>query len=1311
MADVITRFKLETNQFDSALRNASNSLVNITKQLSLAGKDFDKFAQEDIEVARSLGQVESGANNLKDKLRDLVSAYNNVARAYNNLTKDQQQGDFGKAMAASLDQLQTRITQTKNELYGMSDSTKQAGTGLGSLNDIFGISITKLAGWGAAIAAAKGALDVAKDAFFASEQNIDSWGQAVEAGQAVYESFLTSINSGDISGFLSRIGQITNAAIEAYNALDQLNTQKTIQSPQVAKLQSEITRMRTILQTGRFVESADGRREISGLKTGDVLSKEQLNNVSKRLEKAMNELAGITSSQVNTATKAIDKLYAEQAAVLGVSKNKFQQATSSWKNFQAAMDNANEYERWKKKNTTYTTQTTSTGGVIRTPNYDDSKNPYRDWAWVSRFKDDGERFQRLIQEIQNRESAKSTLYSQYGQAYRRINRAEGVNPYGSSGSGKAAADKTETELKQNEAAIVKLTEKYQKLATDAKTANDAQLSGIKERQAAIQTEIANLKTRNEELKKFAAEAQGIQVNIGINSSLPDLTAKLKELQAAQSQALNGTERQEYQKQIEQVNLQIDAMKGKWKDGMKATISVNTEAIQKAIGESSKLQDLITKPKKQTSSATVESNANHVASDASKLEDIVTKPKKGTATIDSNIKEVAADASNLEDVITKPKNGKVTITADTSEAKSKIGEVDAMVGDKTAKVTFTADNAEVLQKAAQIEGVQIDPKTLTVTALTAEAENALSNIEGFRLSGKTADVTINSNIQQVEAEASKLEDVITKPKKGTATIDSNIQQVEADTSKLEDVITKPKKGKVTIESNTEQVAADASKLEDVVTKPKKGTATIDSNIKEVAADASNLEDIVTRPKKGTANIDSNIKEVAADASKLEDVITKPKTGKVTITADTSDAKSKIGEVDAMVGDKTAKVTFSADNAEVLQKAAQIEGVQIDPKTLTVTANTAEAEDALSNIEGLTLQPKELDITADVQKVLDVITQIDGVTVDPKTMEITAGTAEAYAKLQELFKDIEGSTVQFEVVPNLGKLSNNNITAIISDIKKKIDDAEIGSDLYNNLTERLADATAIGNLIKIAIQNGLDTTQFDFTDFWANIIKGEDIPDTQLQSIVDRINNYLQEKHIELNMEVGTVTEKNDKESEGENKNGKSKNSKWKKSQTDDEGNPYAVYGLGKMSNGMSSLVSSVEQLGIELPQGIKDIFGGIQAVTSILTSIMTIVEAIEMLSSATSFMPFFAQGGIIPHAAGGAFIGGSHFSGDVTPVLANAGELILNKASQGNLVSQLQTNETNTGNVAQPFITGEQIYLGLNNYLRRIGKGELLTARR
>lgn len=154
----------------------------------------------------------------------------------------------------------------------------------------------------------------------------------------------------------------------------------------------------------------------------------------------------------------------------------------------------------------------------------------------------------------------------------------------------------------------------------------------------------------------------------------------------------------------------------------------------------------------------------------------------------------------------------------------------------------------------------------------------------------------------------------------------------------------------------------------------------------------------------------------------------------------------------------------------------------------------------------------------------------------------------------------------------------------------------------------------------------------------------------------------------------------------------------------------IFGVGKMASGFENLVGSVEMLGIELPQGLKDIFGGIQAVTNVLTSIMTIVEAIEMISSATSFIPFFNNGGLIPHAANGYFVPGTHYSNDVTPIMANAGELILNKAEQGNIASMLQDGEQQGGGNRQPYVSGEQIYIGLNNYLLRSGKGELLTAR-
>ena len=79
MSDVITRFKLETTQYDSKLRDASKSLAEYTRQATLAGNEFGKFTQKSTETARALGTITPSANNAKDKVKELVMAFNDVA--------------------------------------------------------------------------------------------------------------------------------------------------------------------------------------------------------------------------------------------------------------------------------------------------------------------------------------------------------------------------------------------------------------------------------------------------------------------------------------------------------------------------------------------------------------------------------------------------------------------------------------------------------------------------------------------------------------------------------------------------------------------------------------------------------------------------------------------------------------------------------------------------------------------------------------------------------------------------------------------------------------------------------------------------------------------------------------------------------------------------------------------------------------------------------------------------------------------------------------------------------------------------------
>ena len=154
-------------------------------------------------------------------------------------------------------------------------------------------------------------------------------------------------------------------------------------------------------------------------------------------------------------------------------------------------------------------------------------------------------------------------------------------------------------------------------------------------------------------------------------------------------------------------------------------------------------------------------------------------------------------------------------------------------------------------------------------------------------------------------------------------------------------------------------------------------------------------------------------------------------------------------------------------------------------------------------------------------------------------------------------------------------------------------------------------------------------------------------------------------------------------------------------------------MNKITQSVTGIFSGIEQLGVELPQGLKDVLGGIQTVTGILTaisSLVTIITAIQGTKSVPVIGWALANGGVV-HAANG-YVSGTTYSGDQIPAMLNSGELVLNKAQQGVLASSLQAiGQGGDGGGARPYVNGEMIWLGLTNYLNRSGRGEIVTSRR
>ena len=151
-------------------------------------------------------------------------------------------------------------------------------------------------------------------------------------------------------------------------------------------------------------------------------------------------------------------------------------------------------------------------------------------------------------------------------------------------------------------------------------------------------------------------------------------------------------------------------------------------------------------------------------------------------------------------------------------------------------------------------------------------------------------------------------------------------------------------------------------------------------------------------------------------------------------------------------------------------------------------------------------------------------------------------------------------------------------------------------------------------------------------------------------------------------------------------------------------------MGGIANGMNQMVSGMESLGVEIPEGIKGAINAIQGVSTILTGIATTVLAIEAISTANLFK-LFSNGGVV-HAANG-YVSGTTYSGDQIPAMLNAGEVVLNRSQAGVLAASLQAvgQSGEGGGDGKPYVSGEMIWLGLTNYLNRSGRGEIVTSKR
>lgn len=248
MAESIVRLRVESQEFESKLKRASQELLAMAENARRTGATFAIADKEELAFVSSLGQLQTSARSAKGSIAEMTKAFQDLSMHYRSLTDEEKAAPYGQELKKSLEQLQNRINDGKQalgEINGtIGESKNKTDILSGAVEDLagkFGLSVPKLGAMSVAIAGVTGALKVAKDAFFANEQSLDEWGRTTDSAKAVYSGFLDALNTGDISGYLGRINQIVDAARKAYDALDELGTYNAFNQVNVARDKQRLT--------------------------------------------------------------------------------------------------------------------------------------------------------------------------------------------------------------------------------------------------------------------------------------------------------------------------------------------------------------------------------------------------------------------------------------------------------------------------------------------------------------------------------------------------------------------------------------------------------------------------------------------------------------------------------------------------------------------------------------------------------------------------------------------------------------------------------------------------------------------------------------------------------------------------------------------------------------------------------------------------------------------------------------------------------------------------------------------------------------
>ena len=265
MADVLVRLDVQSEAYESKLKNATANLQHMEKEVRRVGATFEVADKEDLEFIKSLGSMETKADNASGKIKEMTQSIAEMSMVYSHMTEAEKKAAPGQALAASIAQQKGNLAEFKDALADASGEAQKTGgfidtlaDGLGQLGPVGQMAGKLLKGAfgpvGIAIGVVVGAIHQVVEAFKRNEDAMAGATRAAAPFKAIWQQIqrlfdrlvpyiaegMEKISNGMQSLFgkiTDWMGKLSNTALGKKLGLDKVYEQLK----QVSAAQAELT--------------------------------------------------------------------------------------------------------------------------------------------------------------------------------------------------------------------------------------------------------------------------------------------------------------------------------------------------------------------------------------------------------------------------------------------------------------------------------------------------------------------------------------------------------------------------------------------------------------------------------------------------------------------------------------------------------------------------------------------------------------------------------------------------------------------------------------------------------------------------------------------------------------------------------------------------------------------------------------------------------------------------------------------------------------------------------------------------------------